>query len=93
MISAGCGNWWGGWCYNFRVDGLHAIVWGDYGDFLVHEFILKNFSRDGSYLLTLSIVWNPYVIDPCHFDHCIKDMSAFNCRACWEVSLLPETAG
>lgn len=38
MMSAGCWNRWGGWCYNFRMDGLHASLWGDYrtvhaGDF------------------------------------------------------------
>lgn len=30
MMSAGCWNRWGGWCNNFRMDGLHASLWGDY---------------------------------------------------------------
>lgn len=30
MGFAGCWNWWRGGCYNFRMDGLYASIWGAY---------------------------------------------------------------
>lgn len=82
MMSAGCWNRWGGWCNNFRMDGLHASLWGDYR--IVHAGLFFFF-------------WDPesnHVIIEWQFSYFYYyEELAYYCRVCWEVWSLQEIDG
>lgn len=86
MVTAGCWNRWRGWCYSFRVDGLHASLRGAFTNMQILSLLALHFAM--FFFHNFNTLYVSLILS-----YQMGFLRVLSFRACWGVSSLLETAG